>query len=255
MKRFLIYAMLILLLLFSFSACSDTTQEEELTVLSVSAAASLTDALTDIAALFEPEHNVKIEFNFGSSGSLKTQILEGAPCDVFISASKSHMDALEEEGLLVEGTREDLIRNTLTLIASSEKMNDITLANLSEADSIAIGEPESVPAGQYAFDALTSLGLWDSLESKVIYAKDVRAVLEYVDSGNVDCGVVYLTDAVLLKTGAVVENFPADSHKPIVYPVAALNEGDNQEMAVAFLEFIKTDEAKAILESYSFDVI
>ena len=199
-KNHLLLAVFIGILLL-FSSCGGEGQKdsnsrdskEEAVQINVSAAASLTDALTEIQKEYSKNNPNTIQFNFGASGALQKQIEEGAPCDLFLSAAKNNMDALEQEGMLLPDSRKDLLGNKLTLIAASEKAGQIKgLDDLSSAsaESIAIGTPESVPAGKYAQQALQKAGLWDAVEKKLVYAKDVRQVLEYVDTGNVDCGIV-----------------------------------------------------------------
>ncbi|MDR1571424.1 MAG: molybdate ABC transporter substrate-binding protein [Clostridiales Family XIII bacterium] len=225
--------------------------------LNVSAAASLTDALEEIYAGYRSESSDTIAFNFAASGTLQKQIAEGAPCDIFISASKGHMDTLDEEGLVVDGTRSDLLGNSLTLVAAAEKADAVRLDKLDSADvgSIAIGEPESVPAGQYAKQAFESMGIWDSVQEKLIFGKDVKQVQEYVDTGNVDCGLVYRSDALMMSTGSIIGDLPEDSHSPIVYPAALMADSENGAAAGAFLEFLKGDYARGVFENYGFKVL
>lgn len=257
MKKILVLLMAFLLL-FGMTACGGTAEAPaEPVTISVSAAASLTDAMNEIAAEYAKESSDIIEFNFGSSGALRTQIEEGAPCDLFISAATNHMDALDAAGLLAADTKTDLLANTLTLIAASEKADAVTLDALTTdaVESIAVGEPETVPAGQYAVQAFESMGITDAVTPKLIYAKDVRAVLDYVDTGNVDCGFVYKTDALLLTTGVMVADVPSDKHDPIVYPAALTANAAQPEAAAAFFEYIGSDTAKAIFEKYGFTVL
>ena len=165
------------------------------------------------------------------------------------------MDTLEQAGLIVADSRKDILGNTLTLVAAAEKADlikgyeDLTSA---DAASISIGTPDSVPAGKYAQQSLQNLGIWDQSESKVVYAKDVRQVLEYVDTGNVDCGLVYKSDTLAMKTGVVVMDMPEDSHDPIVYPAALIKDSAQSEAAAKFYEFLKTDYAKGVFEKYGF---
>jgi molybdate transport system substrate-binding protein len=232
--------------------------KDEAVEINISAAASLTDALTEIQTEYAKESNAVLQFNFGASGALQKQIEEGAPCDLFISASKANMDALEEAGLIVPDSRKDILGNTLTLIAAAEKADAIKgYEALTSADvaSISIGTPESVPAGKYAQQALQNLEIWDQVQSKIVYAKDVKQVLEYVDTGNVDCGLVYKTDALAMKTGTTVMDLPEDSHDPIVYPAALIKASAQSEAAVKFYDFLQTDYAKGVFEKYGFTVL
>lgn len=260
---------LILVLIFAFAStltgCGGQAEEasagegpaDEAAEINISAAASLTDALTEIQAEFAKESNVILQFNFAASGTLQKQIEEGAPCDLFISASKEHMDGLMEAGLISAESRKNLLENSITLIAASEKADVIQgYKSLTSADvaSISVGTPESVPAGKYAQQALQSLGIWDKIGDKIIFAKDVRQVLEYVDSGNVDCGLVYKSDAIAMETGVVVADLPEGSYDPIVYPAALIKSSGHGE-AAKFYEFLQTDYAMGIFEKHGFAVI
>lgn len=267
MKKFYWPAILLLFFLMTMMGCGGQTSEEEARTggspsdeaieINISAASSLTDALTEIQKEYAKESNAILQFNFGASGTLQKQIEEGAPCDLFLSASKANMDALEQGGLIVSDSREDLLGNTLTLVTSAEKADLIqgykALAS-DAAASIAMGTPESVPAGKYAQQALQNLGLWDQIQDKLIFGKDVKQVLEYVDSGNVDCGLVYKTDALAMKTGVVVMDLPEASHDPIVYPAALIKDSAQPEAAAKFYDFLKGGKAQEIFKKYGFAV-
>lgn len=263
-KRCLALA-LVMIFALAFAGCGAQNKEpspqgptDEAVEVNISAAASLTDALTEIQTEYAKESNAILQFNFAASGALQKQIEEGAPCDLFISASKAHMDALEEKNLIISDTRKDMLGNALTLIASKEKANKITVANAftsAEVASISIGTPDSVPAGKYAQQAFEGLGVWDEIQPKLVFAKDVRQVLEYVDTGNVDCGLVYKSDAFLLKTGKIIGDMPEDSHDPIVYPSALIKDSAQPEAAAAFYEFLQSDYAKGVFEKYGFIIL
>ncbi|WP_303864553.1 molybdate ABC transporter substrate-binding protein, partial [Alkalibaculum bacchi] len=273
-KRSIILTLLLVLTLF-FAGCNSTdtgndannetnkkTAAEESTekgvTINISAAASLSEALTEIQTEYEKETKDTLQFNFAGSGSLQKQIQEGAPCDLFVSASKAHMDTLEGAGFIDPESRKDILGNTLTLIASKENADVIKGTNsLTSADveSISIGEPETVPAGKYAQQSFESLGFADEIKDKIILAKDVKQVLEYVETGNVDCGLVYKSDAILLETGKIVADIPEDSHDPIVYPAALIKDGEQLEAAADFYEFLQTDYAKGVFEKYGFVIL
>jgi molybdate transport system substrate-binding protein len=225
--------------------------------LNVSAAASLTDALEEIYTEYQNMSNDVINFNFAASGTLQKQILEGAPCDLFISASKGHMDGLAEESLIVPESRKDLLGNALTLIAAAEKADIVSVDNLTSAEieHIAIGEPDSVPAGNYAKQTLESLGIWEAVQDKLVFAKDVREVLNYVDTGNADCGFVYRSDAAVMETGVIVTDLPEDSHSPIVYPAALIAGSEQEAAAQAFYDYLQSDYARGVFERYGFTVL
>ena len=167
--------------------------------LTVSAAISLKDALDEISHLYETEQAGRpaIHFNFGGSGTLQRQIEQGAPVDVFISASSKEMDALDSKGLLLSATRRNLVGNSVVLIVPKGASGISSFEDLTNpaAKVIAIGEPKTVPAGEYAQEILTHLGIYDQLKSKLVLAKDVRQVLTHVETGNADAGIVYATDA------------------------------------------------------------
>lgn len=226
--------------------------------VNISAAASLTDALNEIKTEYSKDHKDVLLFNFGASGTLEKQIEEGAPCDLFLSASKANMDTLEQTGLIDTDSRKDLLGNTLTLIASAEKKDVIkgyeALAS-NDAASISIGTPETVPAGKYAQQSLENLGLWPKIEKKIVFGKDVKQVLEYVDTGNADCGLVYKTDAMQMKTGVVVMDMPENSHDPIVYPAALIRNSEQEKAAADFYQFLQSDYAKGVFEKYGFTVL
>ena len=223
--------------------------------LTVSAAASVQVALKEVQSAYSAEApNVTITYNFGSSGSLAQQIAQGAPSDVCLSASPKWMDDLGTKGQLLEGSRRDLLRNTLVLIVPQDKTSVADFKDLESAavGKVAIGEPESVPAGTYAKDVLTSLDLFETLQPKLVFGKDVRQVLSYVETGNVDAGLVYATDAMEADRMQVVATAAADSHAPITYPVAIVKASGNAEAAQAFVEFLESDRAIAIFQRYGF---
>lgn len=257
MKKIMMYSAILIIIAMIFTSCGNNKEKHESITLNVSAAASLTDALNEISTEYAKTSKDKLLFNFAGSGSLMAQIEEGAPCDLFISASKEHMDELDTQGLIEEKTRVDLLGNTLTLIASEESKDLVSMDSLAsdEVKSIAIGTPESVPAGKYAQQSFEALGIAEQVGSKLILGKDVRSVLDYVETGNVDCGFVYKTDALLLKSGAIIQDVPQDYHKSIVYPMAILSETQNKEAIMEFYEFLQTEYAKDVFEKYGFTVL
>lgn len=223
---------------------AQNAQTETAEPITVSAAASLTDAMGVISEKFAQP----IEFNYGASGALRTQIETGAPVDVFISASKEHVDKLVEQGVVKES--QDLLKNKLVIVGKEDLAN---IDDIKNADKFAIGDPESVPAGKYAKQALTTLGLYDSMQDKFVLGSDVRQVLEWVKAGEVPYGIVYKTDAqVALDDLKIVYEFEDGTHDPVVYPIALLT--DKQE-AKDFYEYLKGDEAKAIFEEFGYEVM
>jgi molybdate transport system substrate-binding protein len=226
------------------------------TELTVSAAISMKDALDEAGQLYGKDHpDVAIAMNYGASGTLELQIEQGAPVDVFMAASPKQMDALEAKGLLLGGTRRNLVQNEVVLIVPKDSKLGLTSFNdLTRADvkNVAIGEPETVPAGQYAKEILTSLGIYDAVKAKAILAKDVRQVLTYVDTGNVDAGIVYATDAATTQKVTVVATAPPKSHSPVIYPGAVIKGSKSPEAAKAFLDYLASPQGVAVFQKYGF---
>ncbi|NET51015.1 MAG: molybdate ABC transporter substrate-binding protein [Merismopedia sp. SIO2A8] len=238
--------------------------------LIVSAAASVQDALNEAVQAYKAlVPDVAIDLNFASSGALQQQIEQGAPVDVFLSAAPKQMNALADKGLLVPGTRRELLGNQMVLVTethstTSQHSASIPLQSREEAiaqfstltadtvERIVIGDPESVPAGAYAKEVLSSLQLYDALNSKFVFAKDVRQALTYVESGNVAAGLVYATDAALSSRVQTVAIAPADSHQPIVYPVAVIKTSQQVDAARAFTDFLSSDRSRSAFEHYGF---
>src|SRR5262245_11351096 len=222
--------------------------------ITVSAAVSLRDAFREINKLYEAQTGARINFNFGASGALQKQIESGAPVDLFASAGIPQMDAVAKQALIVPDTRRDFARNTLVLVVPANSTLDITAfsdLNSGKVTKLAIGNPKTVPVGQYAQQSLTRLGLWKTLEPRLIFAEDVRQALDYVARGEVDAGVVYASD--VRATGdrvRIVATAPADSHDPILYPIAVVRASSHQEAARAFIDAVMSDEGQRGLEKY-----
>jgi molybdate transport system substrate-binding protein len=223
--------------------------------LTISAASSMTDAMNTIQKLYQADHpNVILTMNYASSGTLEQQIEQGAPADIFISAADKQMDMLEKKGLVLEGTRRILAQNHLVLIVPKGSTAVTGFADLTKSavKFVAIGEPSSVPAGQYAQETLTKMGLWNQVQSKLVMGKDVRTVLTYVESKNADAGLVYSTDALTSTSVRVVATAPEDSHSPIVYPIAVISASKNQTAAKAFEAYLSGAFATAVFRSFGF---
>ena len=223
--------------------------------LTVSAASSLTNALRDIAPLFEAAHpGTKLQLNFGASGALLQQIAKGAPADVFASADQETMNQAQAQGLLKADQRRDFARNTLVVIVpTAASQTPAAVADLAQPGyaRIAIGLPASVPVGRYAKGVLEGAGLWGAIEPKMIGANNVRQVLDYVARAEVDAGFVYATDAALL-AGKVKLALTVPTATPILYPVAPLAVAPNAEAAARFVDFLFTPPARAVLTKYGF---
>ena len=227
--------------------------------ITVSAAISMKDALDEIKqAYVSANPGVSIAMNYGASGTLQLQIEQGAPVDIFLSAAPKQMDALAAKGLLLAGTRVDLLRNEVVLIVpkdSTAKISSFQDLTRPDVKQIALGEPVAVPAGQYAKEVLTSLGIYYAVNAKAVLGKDVRQVLTYVETGNVDAGIVYSTDALSSSKVKVVATAPANSHEPIIYPGAVIKDSKNSAAATAFLDSLRQPRASAIFQKYGFVLV
>lgn len=254
-----IFGLLTVLMVF-LSACGNSESVEQSEnggaiegTVTVSAAASLTDAMNDIAKIFMEKYpEVQLDYNFGGSGALQQQIMQGAPVDLFFSASESHFRAVVEEGYIDEEDTVDLLANELVLIIPQGKDTVSSFDELDKAEQIAIGNPESVPAGEYSVETFESMGLMEELEDSFVYTEDVRAVLTYVETGNVDAGLVYRTDAETSEHIEIAGAAPGDTHDPIIYPVGLVNDPENPAAAQAFYNFIQSEEALEVFENYGF---
>jgi len=222
----------------------------------ISAAASLTDACKEIIPAFNAGHpNVKILANYSASGSLAKQIVQGAPADIFISASPEWMTYLADQHRIVQETVSDLAYNTLVFIGR-EPISVASLAELRGLSRIAIGSPRSVPAGQYAQQAMVGAGIYEDLlaGNKLVMAQDVRQALLYADRAEVDGAFVYKTDALLAQKATILFSVPENLYDRIAYPMALTVEGAEKSAAREFETFLKGLEAKAILKKFGFGV-
>ena len=244
-------ALLIAGLGFSFAASAKVT---------VFAAASMTDALQQVAKDYAKQNpKNEVVFSFASSSTLAKQVEEGAPADIFVSASNKWMKYLSEKDLTVKETEKVLVGNDLVLIAPAKSaVNSLDIAkaewiNALKDSYLSVGDPAHVPAGQYAEEALTKLNLWDKVQDRLARAKDVRGALALVERAEAPYGIVYSTDAKISQQVKTVAVFPADSHKPVVYPVSILKDHDNTD-ARDFLKYLESDAAKKVLVGYGFSV-
>ena len=254
MKRIIVTILVIIMSLFVSTSCGKAEKEPaELTIL---AAASLTDVCGELEGMYEKEHpEVSLTFSFGSSGALQSQIEEGAPADIFFSASTKQMDALKDEGMMKDDSITELLENKIVLVVPEGSNKGITAFEDVAGDKVSmigLGDPESVPAGQYAEEVFTSLGILDQAKSKANYGNDVRTVLTWVESGEVDCGVVYATDAYTTDKVEIVSTAPEGSCKKIIYPAGITASTKHEKEAEDFLSFLKSDEAMKVFESYGF---
>ena len=225
------------------------------TELIVSAAVSLKDAFNEIAELDEKRTGTKIHFNYGASGALQKQIESGAPADVFASAGAKQIDDLAARGFIMPATRMDFARNTLVLIIPAKGTGVGSFSDLSNAavKKIAVGNPKTVPAGQYTEQTFTRLKLLSQIQSKLIFAEDVRQVLDYVVRDEVEAGVVYSSDASSAGDKVkIVARAADDSHDPILYPIAIVKESKQQDAARKFIDLVLSSEGQAILTKHGF---
>lgn len=211
--------------------------------------------MEEIKPLYSQQNpKIGLTYNYGASGSLQRQIEQGAPVDIFISAATKQMDALQQKSLLLDETRKNLLKNQVVLIEPEKAttINDFKDLSSNSVKKIALGEPKSVPAGQYAQQVLTSLKISDQVKSKVVYANDVRQVLNFVETGNADAGIVYLSDAKSSNKVKIVATAPENSHSPVVYPSAVLKSSKNVDAAKDFVQFLFGNQAKTVFEKWGF---
>jgi molybdate transport system substrate-binding protein len=265
MKKKIVFSTLITLMLsvliIGCGAQKDTTSSQKDTTepaveLNISAAASLKEAMADIQTEYSKiKPNVTLTVNFGASGSLQQQIEQGAPCDIFISAGQSQMKALDDKSLILENTKKDLVKNDLVLVGPK----DTTLTGVSDLTTdkvkkIAVGEPTSVPAGKYADEVFTKLGIKDVVSPKLVFGKDVKEVLAWSASGNAEVGFVYKSDALSSSDVKIIETIADDKHSPITYPIGIIKASKNAEVSKTFEDFLFTDQCKKIFEKYGYGI-
>jgi molybdate transport system substrate-binding protein len=235
----------------SLVCCSSAEPENELVV---SAAMSLKKPMEDISALYHARHDARVHLNFGSSGLLSSQVMQGAPVDVYASASVRFLDELEEGGFLLDGTRLPLARNRLVLITPAS--STLTLDDWSELTSVenlALGNPKTVPAGAYAQECLENLNLWESLRPRMVFAEHVRQVLDYAAQSEVEAALVYATDAKILPEAVrVVAMAPENTHSPIRYGIAVVASTRAPDAARRFVDLATSPAGMEVLESYGF---
>jgi molybdate transport system substrate-binding protein len=223
----------------------------------VSAAASLTDVLNEISKDYQSKSKNTVRFNYGPSSGLARQIDEGAPADIFFSADLPQMDNLDKKGRLEPGTRKNLLSNQLVIIVPADsKLVISSPTDLLKADvkRIALAEPSSVPVGVYTSKYLTDEGLWDQVKPKIVPVQDVRATLASVESGNVEAGFVYKTDAAVSKKVKSVYEVPIDKGPKITYPVAIVKESKRKDAARDFMSYVQSPTAKDAFKKYGFVV-
>ena len=250
-KRLLLFY-IVLVIILSLTGCK--SNEKDKVELYISVASSLKDSMIKIKEEYEDlNKNITLTINYGSSGSLKQQIENGAPCDLFISAGKTQIEELKNKNILIQDTVKKLLKNELVMIAPIES----TIKNTIEIEKenikyIGIGYPESVPAGGYAYETLKSLNLDEKIKNKLVYAKDVKEVLAWVQSGNVDAGFVYFSDTINNEKVKVIENIKEIHHSEIIYPMGIIKDSKNIEETEKLQQFLLGDRAKNIFEEYGY---
>jgi molybdate transport system substrate-binding protein len=241
-------------LLFLFFLLIGCSNQKDKTGLTISAASSMTESLSQLAMDFEKQYpNIDITYNFGGTGTLRKQVEQGAPIDLFFLASEKDYNLLKERELIQEGI--PILENRLVMIKHSESevesINDLIQTN----KKIAIGTPEAVPAGSYAKEALQSMKMWEALEDRIVFTKDVYHVLKLVEEGAVQTGIVYYTDTLNASNITVVENIDSSFHSPIRYFLAKINKDNkNAEAVEAFSEFANSESSMKLFESYGFKI-
>src|SRR5262245_54386674 len=222
-----------------------------------SVAISMKEVVEELGRTFSATRpGVTLRYNFGSSGELQKQIEAAAPVDLFISAAQRQMDELQQKNLIVPASRRNFARNVLTVIKPTGSKLDLTKPEDlldPRVTKITIGNPKTVPVGQYSEQSLRALGLWDRVQPKLVFAENVRQALDYVARGEMDAGFVYTTDAAI-RRGQVVEAFrpPEESYSPVIYPVAVVVASKHQAVAQAFIDLLVGQEGQAVLARYGF---
>ncbi|WP_409343203.1 molybdate ABC transporter substrate-binding protein [Paenibacillus sp. MBLB4367] len=239
-------------------AASAVQTPAEKVELTISAAASLTDALKEIQTNYENKNKqVKLTFNFGASGALQQQIEQGAPADLFLSAAAKNMKALVDKQLIDGAQQKNLLINELVVVvpasgkAAVQKMEDLSSESIKH---LAVGEPQTVPAGSYAKEALTNAKLWDSLQAKTVQGKDVRQVLTYVESGNAEAGFVYKTDALTSKNVKIAFSVDSKTYTPIEYPAGIVKATKHSKESADFYAYLQTKEAQDVFVKFGFTI-
>ncbi|MEK3849085.1 molybdate ABC transporter substrate-binding protein [Paenibacillus sp. FSL M7-0802] len=240
------------------SSSQTSSKTAETIELTISAAASLTDALKEIQHSYESTHTgIKLNFNFGGSGALEKQIEQGAPSDLFLSASTKNMKSLVDQQLIDTKKQKTWLTNELVAVIPADgTMNIASVTDLTkkEVKKVAIGIPESVPAGNYAQEALMKAKLWDTLQSKLVQAKDVRQVLQYVETGNADVGFVYKTDALTSQKAKIAFEVDPKTYLPVEYPIGIVKASKHIQEAEDFYAYLQSQESLNIMAKYGFTI-
>jgi len=249
--RFLVFLFAVVSL-FSTAGCSDSARMEQINVF---AGAGLKDVLPEIAESYKQGHSgTEVTFNFAGAGTLQKQIEQGAQADLLVVPGEKQLAALERQNLVDKSTKVDLASDILVLVVpkGQEKIKGFSDLPRSDVIRVSIGNPETVPAGEKAKEALTGLGIWDRLEPKLILARDVRQVLTYVETGNVDAGLVYLSSAEASRGVVILAGVPPEVQKPVAFRAVLTTDGKRNKAASDFLRYLSGAEAAEIFKKYSF---
>jgi len=233
------------------------TREGKPVTLTISAAQSLKDVMNEVTNLYQKKYQMnQAVVNLGGSGSLQRQIEQGAPVDLFISAAPDNMEQLKAKGLLYEDAFRELLQNRLVLVTTKDSLEIGGFKDIlsDRVQTVALGEPNSVPAGKYAMETFSYFGMDEKIKEKAVYAKDVKEVAAWVESGNAQAGMVYATDVLNSRGLRIAVEAPLESHSPIVYPVGIIKNGQVKE-AQKMVELLFSEEAAAIFEKYGFTTL
>ena len=252
---FIVFCFILLAVLFIISRLP--VRGEKPVTLTISAAQSLKDVMNEVTGLYQRKYPMtRVIVNLGSSGSLQRQIEQGAPVDLFISAALGNMEQLKVKGLLYEDAYREMLQNRLVLVTPKDSLeiDDFEDLLLDHVQAVALGEPNSVPAGKYAMETFSYFGMDGKIRENAVYAKDVKEVAAWVESANVQAGMVYATDALTSRGLRIAMEAPPESHSPIVYPVGIIKDGQVKE-AQKMVEFLFSEEAAALFEKYGFTAL
>ncbi|WP_169713727.1 molybdate ABC transporter substrate-binding protein [Paludifilum halophilum] len=256
MKRKVSVSVAVLLVWTGIAAGCNPSFSQKRVELHILAASSLTEAVKELETVYEASQpEIDIVVSYASSGKLKQQIEQGAPADVFLSAGEKEVKELERKGLVNPAERADLLRNELVLIIPEEGRQPVKkFENLADSpvDKLALGLPETVPAGRYAMEALRGTDQWNDLRSRVVYGGNVRQVLSHVAAGNADAGLVYRTDLSASRSVKVADVVPPDTYPPIRYPAAVIEGSDHPKQARSFYRWLKGKKAQSIFKKHGF---
>ncbi|WP_300361492.1 molybdate ABC transporter substrate-binding protein [Fusobacterium sp.] len=238
------------LLLIGFMVVLFGCGKEEKKEITISAAASLKEVMNEIILEFEKENkDIKININLGGSGALKNQIISGAPVDIVFFASQKDLKDLDEKGMIEKNYNEDILKNRMVIVGK-EKINDLSEI---KNHKIAIGTPETVPAGKYAKEVLNNSNLWNEVQNNIVFSKDVRSAMQYVEIDEVDYAFIYKTDAKIMKNGIISFIVPETLHKPIIYSYGIIKDKNSKEV-IKFYEFLKSEYSQSLYEKYNFEI-